>query len=546
MEGEPGRPGGNLVISQRSEPKTFNPLTAIDASSKAIIALMTADLIHINRYTQQTEAALASKWEISKDGRRYTLHLRPGLRFSDGHALGADDVVFSFESYLDAKVSSPQRDLLIVAGKPIAVTKLDSHTVLFTLAERYSAAERLFDSLAILPRHLLGGNRDPAKLAAAWGVNTRPEGMAGMGAFRLKEYVPGQRVVLERNPYYWKNDGNGHRLPYLEQITCLFIANADAESMRFDAGETDVISGLNAADFATIEHDQQPRHFRLYDLGPGLEYDFLFFNQNVFSGTAAPVSSEKQGWFEQVDFRKAISDAIDRAALVRLGYRGRAFPLSVQVTPGEKMWVDTQIAKPERSLDRARKLLAGNRFSWAEDGSMRDSHGHPVQFSVTVNAGNPQQVAMATLVQQDLKDIGIEITLTELEFGTFLGRIFTTYQYEAALMALADGDSDPNSEMNVLLSTGSAHVWCSRGGASQPAWQREIDSLMEQQLTAQNYIERKQMYDRVQELIWANMPAVFLISPHVLVGAKDRVGNFRPAVLSDHTLWNAEQLFIRR
>ncbi len=546
VDEEVGRFGGSLVISERSEPKTFNPLTAIDDGSLAIIGLMTGDLIHINRYTQRTEPALASRWEVSKDGRRYVLHLRPGLQFSDGSVLDADDVVFSFQSYLDATVGSPQRDLLIVAGKPIAVSKVDERTVAFTLAAPYAAAERLFDGLAIMPKRLLERNGDAPKLASAWGLSTRPEAIAGAGPFRLKEYVPGQRIVLERNPYYWKNDARGQRLPYLQQIVCLFAANADAESMRFDAGETDVISGLSAADFATIESDQVRRHFHLFDLGPGLEYDFLFFNQNVFGPVGAPVSSDQQAWFEQADFRKAISNAIDRAALVRLAYRGRAYALAVQVTPGERLWVDEHIAPPTRSLEAARKLLASCGFTWAEDGSLRDKHGRSVRFSLTINAGNPQQVQMATLVQQDLKDIGIDVKLTQLEFRTFLNRIFSRYQYEAALMALDGGDSDPNSVINFLQSTGGSHVWCLKGCVHEPAWQREIDQLMEAQLTANNYAERKRLYDRVQELMWKNEPVIFLVSPHVLVGAKDRVGNFRPAILSDHTLWNADQLFIRQ
>src|SRR5207245_11127526 len=108
-----------------------------------------------NRATQLTESALAKSWKISPDGLTYTLVLRQGLKFSDGQPLDADDVVFTFRVYLDETVHAPQRDLLIVGGKQIAVRKLDARTIVFQLAKTYGVGERLFDGLAILPRHLL-------------------------------------------------------------------------------------------------------------------------------------------------------------------------------------------------------------------------------------------------------------------------------------------------------------------------------------------------------------------------------------------------------
>ncbi len=126
LPGEIGHPGGRLVIALRDEPKTLNPLTAADTPSREVIAAMQADLIHINRATQLTEPALAKSWKISPDGLRYTLTLRKGLRFSDGHPLDADDVLFTFRVNLDEKLHATQRDLLIVGGKPITVHKLDA------------------------------------------------------------------------------------------------------------------------------------------------------------------------------------------------------------------------------------------------------------------------------------------------------------------------------------------------------------------------------------------------------------------------------------
>ncbi len=119
---------------------------------------------------------------------------------------------------MDEKVDSPQRDLLIIDGKPITVTKVDRYTVRFTLPRPYASAERLFDGLAMLPRHLLEKPLHDGKFAAGVVAQHAPTDIAGLGPFRLKQYVPGQQIVLERNPYYWKVDRENHRLPYLDEL----------------------------------------------------------------------------------------------------------------------------------------------------------------------------------------------------------------------------------------------------------------------------------------------------------------------------------------
>src|SRR5882757_2653677 len=250
-----GRYGGALVVAQRSEPKTLNPVTAADAPSREVIGRLTADLIHINRASQQTEPALAKSWTVSKDGRVFTVKLRHGLRFSDGQPFDADDVLFSFKLYLDEKIHSPQRDLLVVGGKPIDVQKIDQYTVRFTLAQPYAAAERIFDGLVMIPRHLLEKPYKEDKFASTWTLTTPPTEIAGLGPFRMKEYVPGQKITLERNPYYWKADRNKNRLPYLDELVFLFVGNEDAQTIRFQAGDTDIISRFSAENYSLLSKE---------------------------------------------------------------------------------------------------------------------------------------------------------------------------------------------------------------------------------------------------------------------------------------------------
>jgi peptide/nickel transport system substrate-binding protein len=547
LPGEIGQSGGRLVLSLRGEPKTLNPLIAVDARSREVIALMQADLVHINRATKLTEPALAKSWRVSQDGLLYTLVLRKGIKFSDGEPLSADDVVFSFQVYLDESVHAPQRDLLIVGGKPISVHKLDAQTVVFQLAKTYAVGERLFDGLAILPRHLLEKPYQEGKLAQIGSLTTAASQWAGLGPFRMKEYVAGQRLVLQRNPYYWKTDSKGTRLPYLQELVFLFVPNADAQVLKFQSGETDVISPLGAENFSVLA--RQSRNYTLRDAGPGLEYNFLFFNLNDLGEKTSPETRQRQKWFRDVKFRQAVSAALDREAIVRLIYQGRGAPLWGPVTPGNSQWANASIPHSTRSLDRARSLLQNAGFHWASgtpgDSQLVDPDGKPVEFSILTSSSNADRAKMAALMQDDLKQLGMRIQVVPLEFRSLLDRVTQTKDYDSCVLGLVSFDTDPNSDLNAWLSSGATHLWNPSQTHPATVWEAEIDRLMEQQLATSNVEQRKKLYDRVQEILAEQQPMIFLASPDILAAGKNSVGNFHPAVLEPYVLWNVEQLYLK-
>ena len=532
-----GRRGGQLVVAERSAPRTFNPVLVTDNPSRTILDRINADLIHINRKTFKTEPALAASWTPSKDGREYTLKLRPNLKFSDGHPFTADDVVFTFQVLLDEKVASPQRDLLIVAGKPIAVTRKDDLTIVVSLAEPYAVADRLFDGIAMLPKHVLGEAYRQGTLAQQWGVNAPPASVVGLGPFRLKELVPGERLVLERNPYYWKR-ADKQALPYLDQLVFLVVPSADAQWLRFTSGELDLMSGATAEQFGSLA----PGRAAAVDLGPGLEYNFLFFNES--DGQTGALAT-RQTWFRQEKFRQAVSAAIDRQAIVKLVYRGRAEPLWGPVTSGNAAWRNAAIPHPPRSVDRARALLREAGFTWRDDGTLLDRAGTQVEFNIIVSASRPERKQMATLIQNDLAGLGIRVTVSPIEFLAYVDRMTRKRDFDACINGLVSGDADPNSDVNVWLSSGGLHLW--NPGAAKPAtpWEAEIDRLMRGQMSARAVGERKRMFDQVQALLAEHEPMIFLASPHILVAAKPTLGNFTPAILPHYALWNVDELYWR-
>jgi peptide/nickel transport system substrate-binding protein len=546
VPGLTGQPGGRLVYTERTEPKTLNPVVAADAASRDVIHRLNADLVHINRTTLATRPELAKSWKISTDGLHYTIDLRQGLRFSDGHPFDADDVVFTFQVYLDEKVASSQRNLWVLDGKPIRVRKVGPYRVVFDLPRVNAVAERIFDSVDILPRHLLEAAYREGKLQDAWGLRTAPGAIAGLGPFRLKQYVPGQRVVLERNPYYWKSDAAGNRLPYLEELDFTLAGTEDMQVMRLESGEADLVSRISAKNYEALAKQSARRGYLLADAGPGFEYSFLLFNLNALPSNAPGSLAARQSIWRRAAFRKAVSAAIDRDAIVKLVYRGYADALGAPVGAGNKPWIDAKLPAPVRSLARARELLAADGFRWTREGTLVDPGGKPAGFSVLVSSSNPERAQMATLIQADLKPLGVQVDLVPLEFGSLLDRVSSTHDYEAAIVAITSTDADPTADLNVWLSSGGTHFWNPRQKTPATPWEAEVDRLMQQQMVTRDHAARKRMFDRVQEIVMENMPLVPLATPHLLTGAKQDLGNVQGAALDPYALWNVEEIYWRK
>jgi peptide/nickel transport system substrate-binding protein len=317
--------------------------------------------------------------------------------------------------------------------------------------------------------------------------------------------------------------------------------------LKFQSGETDVISQLGAENFSVLSRQQGG--YRMVDAGPGLEYNFLFFNLNDAGEKASPEMQLKQKWFREVKFRQAVSAAVDREAIVRLVYQGRGSGLWGLVAPGNRRWGNERLAHPSRSLDRARALLREAGFTWSNgpngESTLLDSDGKPVKFSVLTSSSNADRAKMAALIQDDLKQLGMDVQVVPLEFRSLLDRVTRTKEYEACVMGIASFDADPNTDINVWLSSGGTHLWNPSQVHPGTPWEAEIDQLIGEQMSARTFEQRKKLYDRAQEILAENQPMIFLASPHILVAAKNSVGNFQPAVLEPYVLWNVEQLYLK-
>jgi peptide/nickel transport system substrate-binding protein len=168
-----------------------------------------------------------------------------------------------------------------------------------------------------------------------------------------------------------------------------------------------------------------------------------------------------------------------------------------------------------------------------------------VEFSILTSSSNADRAKMAALIQDDLKQLGMRVQVVPLEFRSLLDRVTQTKEYDACVMGIASFDADPNSDINVWLSSGGTHLWNPSQAHPATLWEAEIDRLIEEQMSARTFEQRKRIYDRAQEVLAENQPMIFLASPNILAGAKNSIGNFHPAVLEPYALWNVEQLYLK-
>jgi peptide/nickel transport system substrate-binding protein len=204
------------------------------------------------------------------------------------------------------------------------------------------------------------------------------------------------------------------------------------------------------------------------------------------------------------------------------------------VTPGNKLWINREIPHPERSITQAKEMLKSAGFSWDGNGKLVDARSKPVEFTIVTSSSNAQRVKMATLIADDLAQLGMSVHVVPLEFRAVVDR------------GLVSGDADPNGDMNVWMSNGSTHLWNMHESKPATPWEARLDTLLNQQLITLNYTKRKQIYDEAQAIIAENLPFIFLASPNVVVGAMNQVANFHPAALEPYVLWNADELYLRQ
>ena len=538
---ESARRGGQLVASVRSQPQSFNRLLARDLTTELVAMLLQGRLVRINRATFEVEPWLAERWETSPDGLTHTFHLRPNLKWSDGAPFSSADVVFSLDAALDPRVESVAASNMMAGGKPIRATAPDANTVIFTLAEPIGPGVRLFDGLPIVPKHKLGAALAAGTLKDQWGPATPPSEIVGMGPFVLREFTPGQRLVLDRNPNYWRTAGDGQRLPYLDRLILEYVPEQTAELVRLTAGQTDLThSELRSDDYVHAQQAEKEGKVKLLELGVGTDPDAFWFCMKP----EAKAKDPRFRFVQKREFRQALSHAVDREEFAEIVFLGAAVPIWGPVTPGNQQWFTPNLPRYGYDVTRARELLKSVGLEDRNNnGVVEDEAGTEARFTVLTQRGITYYEKGATVIRDYAKAVGVALDIAAVEAGTLFKRV-EACDYDAAYIRPLMTDLDPALGMDFWLTSGGTHLWNMNQKAPATAWEMEIDRLITEQARISDPERRKTLFTDAQRIFAENLPVLYFAAPRLYYAHSTRLRGVVPSVLRPQILWNADMLSV--
>lgn len=559
-----GSRGEQLVLVNNRDPTSFN--YAVDIGNR-VFSFMYKGLLAENGITAELEPALAESWEISSDRRRITFTLRSGLKWSDGEPLTADDVVFTFDDiYLNQKIPTLYRDFLQIgsSGALPSARKLDSRRVEFILPEPFSPFLRAIAKLKIMPAHALRDSvrsldsQGNAEFISTWGTNTAPENIITNGPYRLASYRPGERMVLERNPYYWRKDERGNTMPYIDRLVFQIIPSTDNQLSEFRSGSLDSMT-VKPEDFRLLKRESKRGKYTIYNGGQSIGFSVFSFNLNQGRNADGEplVDPIKSRWFNNLAFRQAVAYGLDRERMKNNIYRGlgeiQSSPIPVQspyyLSGSEKLKLYNY------NPQKAKKLLRQAGFKYNGQQELLDWEDRQVKFNMMVVAGDNTTIDTAVQIKENLAQIGIKVDLHVLNINLVIRNLLATRKWECVAMnfAVVGADVEPHLLSQIWSSGGSFHAFNLGPQPGQPPiagwqmsdWEREIDSLFAAGYKELDENKRQEIYGRFQQIVAEQVPILFLVNPLWLQAVRDRIQKIQLSVYGG-PFWNIDELRIVR
>ena len=559
--------GGELRLNLGDDPQTFNVVLSTDAVTSGLLDWLYEGLLTRNRVTYKVEPRLAASMPepMDSDGLVWEVQLRDDVTWSDGEPLTADDVVFTMNRIIyNNDIPTSQRyawqleDVDPDTGKPIVrqvlVERVNRFRVRYTLPYRWAYFS---DSLgqSIYPKHILEPSVDDGRFSSMWDKSVDPREVIGCGMYKLDSYRDGERIIMTRNPTYYRFNQFGDRMPYIDRIVYSIIRGSDLSRDAFKEGRLDM-TAVAGKDFKDMFRQQAIEDYTIYRRGPSTATRFLVLNQNPRSdATGKPyIPPHKLAWFRDVRFRKALTHAIDRDAIREVIFNGQAYPQHSCVseantlffTGDAKKFPDVPVVKYEFDPDRSRTYL--DEMGLVDrngDGIREDPEGHPVEFVINTYADSPDFAAIVSILREDFRKVGVRIELVQLTFSGLVGRLMREYNWEGIIIGLTGGYNDPMNEgRNVWPISGDLHMWNPKqeNSANAYPWELRINEIFSQAQRTPAYEDRLLLAAEFQHIISREVPLIYTVNEAVNTAVYNRFENFNPSVYS---LLDVEMIYDR-
>ncbi len=484
--------GDRLIDASIGDASNLIPMIAGDAASHAIAGQLYLSLLKYDKDLNLT-GQLAESWEIAGDNRTIVFHLRPGLKWTDGHPLSSEDCVFTLKLIQDEHTQSAYKaDYALVTGAEAP----DAQTFVVHYREPFSPALASWASLAILPKHVFE-HEDIMHTE----LSRHPR--VTIGPYRLADWQPQQSILLRANPDYY--DGP---VWITERLTRV-IPDPATQFLELSAGRLDSM-GLTPIQYA-----------RLFETRPQLKASYRRYRYLDFVYTYLGFNL-KHPLFADRRVRQALAYAIDRREIIQGVLLGLGEPIATPYKPGT-YWVNRNIKVRSYLPEKARKLLAEAGWSDHDGDGWLDRDGQRFSFTILTNNGNKQRADAATIIQQRLKDIGIEVKVRLVEWSAFIENFINRRRFDAVILGWSlSPDPDQYTIWHSSQTAPRQFNFLSYSNAI-------VDDALVRARRTFDRSERKRLYDRMQEEIHRDVPMVFLYAPYSLPVIHKRIHGIRPA-----------------
>lgn len=485
--------GGIFILGIGSDPNVMNPLYAGDRVTMTINNALFSPLYVID--AEGTYYYLAESVTPSEDFLTYTLKLKEGLKWHDGEAITADDVIFTIESTLDESQGAKSRSSFIVDGEPVKVEKVDELTVNFILPEISVPFESTLAGIRPIPEHVFQGEEDLAKSPK----NLEP---IGSGPFKFKEFKSGEKVELVRFDDYFDGKAN------LDSIVFRVVADANAQNTALLNGELSA-KYISTADLEKIESDGN--------------FNVETFKEGLVSNMVFKLNNEA---LQDKNVRKAIAYAINKDEIITGVYGSEEYAdKAYTVFAPTTQYFTENVEKYEYNVEKAKELL-------------KDAGYEEVDLRLAYINSSKEQEGFGLIMQQQLKEVGINLELIPMERGAFYEKLLnaSSSDFDLAFNGYIMG-LEPNG-YRYLFTEGSSNNFMGYVN-------KEMDPMWDKGVVETDQVKRAEIYENIQVELMDDMVEYPIVYPSAIVAVNKKFGGVEDAKLVAVTMFrDFEKLYI--
>jgi len=535
--------GGTLRLALASTPESFLLYGSLDSSAYTVImGPMYSTLVEMHPVTNEIRPALAKSWTVSPDGKEVTFFIREAY-WSDGKPIISDDVIFTFEYFVMNKYARGNSiDRFTIPdekgeNKMIEWVKIDDKTVKALLPSPYGPFFTVLSHVYIYPKHKLDSLIDKNDLGSVnklWLSNTDPKEIVVNGPYKLEQVITDQKIVLVRNPYYWKVDRFGNRLPYFDRVEYLIIKDAEVRLAKFMAGEIDFMA-VASKDYPMLKEQELAGKapFKVYATQPNQPTPspiHIAFNFDV-------EDRELKELFAKLEFREAMEYALNRERIIDEIFAGLAIPDAGLMLPSNKAFYNPKVEELLRPYDlkKANELLDKIGLTKKDkDGYRLFPSGKRVEFNLLVQSSPQEYQDIGVIFAEDLKRLGVKVNLQILD-SSLVGQMFGAGNFQAGIRAFGN-QPDPQLRKAIWQPGTQLYYWHystmdKTKTPPQPVfenmfdWEKRIWELFEKGQIEMDPVKRKAYYDEWQELYHIYLPVIFVCKGMNIWGINNTLGN---------------------